>query len=376
MATGVPDEIARIEAQLLAPGGFFETETVDVRGEQMLAFKTRPRTLRELLVKSVDFGDKVFVLATDGVHERVITFAEHARLVASVATALRDRYSVGKGDRVAILAANCPEWIITFWATISLGAVAVGLNGWSTGAEIRYFVGDCDPKVLVADRKRVERVAGIELGVPVVVIEDEFAPLERTRPTRRSPTSTSTKTTPRSSSTRRERRAGPRVRSTRIATSASYLMLAMSQRRAGDDAQSARPGFTAGRPDRANSCTSPLFHVSGLHSAAMMMLATGTKSVWLIGRFDPAVAMQVIERERCTGWSFTETLLHRMVNHPDVGKYDLSSVRTVGGGGSPVAPSLLERTREVFPERARSASASGTDKPSARHWPRSTTARS
>jgi steroid-24-oyl-CoA synthetase len=42
-------------------------------------------------------------------------------------------------------------------------------------------------------------------------------------------------------------------------------------------------------------------------------------------------------------------VLHRLVNHPDVGKYDLSSVRTVGGGGSPIAPSMLERTRKVFP---------------------------
>jgi acyl-CoA synthetase (AMP-forming)/AMP-acid ligase II len=92
-----------------------------------------------------------------------------------------------------------------------------------------------------------------------------------------------------------------------------------------------------------------LFHVSGLHSAAIMMLAAGLKSVWLMGRFDPAVAMRLIERERCTGWSFTETVLHRMVNHPDIGKYDLSSVKTVGGGGSPVSASILQRTREVFP---------------------------
>jgi acyl-CoA synthetase (AMP-forming)/AMP-acid ligase II len=100
--------------------------------------------------------------------------------------------------------------------------------------------------------------------------------------------------------------------------------------------------------------SSPLFHVSGLHSAAVMMLATGLKSVWLMGRFDPAVAMRTIERERCTGWSFTETVLHRMVNHPDVGKYDLSSIKTVGGGGSPVSPSLLERTRQVFPNASHS----------------------
>jgi len=347
VAVGIPEEIARVEAQLLAPGSFFETELVDVRGEKMLAFKARPRELRDLLVKSADFGDKVFILATDGVEERVITFAEHARLARSVARALAERYGVGKGDRVAILAANCPEWIITFWAAISLGAVAVGLNGWSTGSEIRYFVGDCDPKVLIADRKRVERVAGDDLGVPAVMIEDDFATLETFAPDAPFADVRLDEDDPAlilytSGTTGRPKGAINTHRNI-----GSYLMLAMFSGTRGALLNPAPDPAPAGA-----SCqlvTSPLFHVSGLHSAAIMMLATGTKTVWLIGRFDPAVAMQVIERERCTGWSFTETLLHRFVNHPDVGKYDLSSIRTVGGGGSPVSPSLLERTREVFP---------------------------
>ena len=147
--TGVPAETARVEAQLLGPGGPFEVVEVEVLGERMLSFKNRIGTLRDLLVKSAAFGDNVYVLATDGVSERTITYAEHLGLVASVASALRDRYGVSQGDRVAILGANSPEWIITFWAAISLGAVAVGLNGWSTGPEIEYFVGDSDPKVLV-----------------------------------------------------------------------------------------------------------------------------------------------------------------------------------------------------------------------------------
>jgi len=345
---GVPDEIARVEEQLLAPGGFFETEAVDVHGERMLAFKARPRTLRDLLIKSAGNGDNVFILATDGVHERVITFAEHARLAASVARALHDRYGVEKGDRVAILAANCPEWIITFWATISLGAVAVGLNGWSTGPEIRYFVGDSDPKVVVADRKRIERVEGADLGVPVVIIEDDFVELEAYAPDATLADVQIDEDDPAlilytSGTTGRPKGAINTHRNI-----GAYLMLAMFS---GARAMMLNPP-DPNTPPPGKPCqlvTSPLFHVSGLHSAAIMMLATGTKSVWLIGRFDPGVAMQVIEREHCTGWSFTETLLHRMVNHPDVGKYDLSSVRTVGGGGSPVSPSLLERTREVFP---------------------------
>src|SRR3954454_3106266 len=120
-----------IDAQLLAPGGMFELEEADVFGESMQVFKSRTRSLRDLLVGARRFGDAEYVAFTDGTDWRRFTFAEHERLVASTARVLRDTYGVGRGDRVAILGANSPEWIVTFWATISLGAIAVGLNGWS-----------------------------------------------------------------------------------------------------------------------------------------------------------------------------------------------------------------------------------------------------
>ena len=351
---GVPDNIARVEATLLAEGGPFEVVDVEVDGITIRSFKNRIRTLRDLLTKSADFGDNTYMLATDGVDERTISYAEHARLVASVAQAMRDRFDVQPGDRVAILGANCPEWVISFWAAISLGAVAVGLNGWSTGPEIRYFLGDCEPKVLVADRKRIERLEGVDAGVPVVVMEDDFAELEAYAPDAAFADVQVAEDDPAiilytSGTTGRPKGAINTHRNV-----ASYLMLNFFN---GAKGAMLAPPREPDDPPPWPPCqlvSSPLFHVSGLHSAAVMMLATGLKSVWLTGRFDPAVAMRIIERERCTGWSFTETVLHRMVNHPDVGTFDLSSIKTVGGGGSPVAPSLIERTRRVFPNASHS----------------------
>jgi acyl-CoA synthetase (AMP-forming)/AMP-acid ligase II len=346
MAVGVPEEVARVEAQLLAPGGAFEVVDADVLGVTMPVFKGSIGTLRDLLLKSADYGDKPYVLFTDGTNERLITHDQHLRLVASVAQALRDQYGVGQGDRVAILGANCPEWIIAFWATISLGAVAVGLNGWSTGPEIRYFVDDCEPKVLIADAKRVERLEGADPGVPIVVMERDFAALEQYAPDAPLADVTVDADDPAiilytSGTTGRPKGAVNTHRNL-----ASYLMLAFYG--GAKSMMLAQPSTEPALPP-CQLISSPLFHVSGLHAGAVMMMASGIKSVWLMGRFDPAVVMQIIERERCTGWSFTETVLHRMVNHPDVGKYDLSSVKTVGGGGSPVSESLLNRTREVFP---------------------------
>src|SRR5688572_32874894 len=52
------------------------------------------------------------------------------------------------------------SWCLAFWATVSQGAILVGLNGWWTTDEIEYGLQDSGAKVLVADRKRFERIAG------------------------------------------------------------------------------------------------------------------------------------------------------------------------------------------------------------------------
>src|SRR3546814_5149363 len=79
------------------------------------------------------------------------------RTANGVAHALRDRFDIAKGDRVAVLSQNNPEWCLSFWATVQQGAILVGLNGWWTTDEIEYGLQDSGAKVLVADRKRFER---------------------------------------------------------------------------------------------------------------------------------------------------------------------------------------------------------------------------
>ena len=71
-----------------------------------------------------------------------------------------------KGDRVAVLSQNNPEWCLTFWATSATAPILVGLNGWWTTDEIVYGLQDSGAKVLVADRKRFERIAGAARRVP------------------------------------------------------------------------------------------------------------------------------------------------------------------------------------------------------------------
>ena len=66
---------------------------------------------------------------------------------------------MGRGDRVAIGMRNYPEWVVSFAAITSIGAISVSLNAWWTEDELSWALEDCGAKVLVADRERVERTA-------------------------------------------------------------------------------------------------------------------------------------------------------------------------------------------------------------------------
>src|SRR5436309_3252494 len=74
-AADVPPRIAEVEAQLVAKGGLCEVVTAEIDGQPIEVFANRTANLRELIVKSVAFGDAEYLMATDGESERHLTFA-------------------------------------------------------------------------------------------------------------------------------------------------------------------------------------------------------------------------------------------------------------------------------------------------------------
>lgn len=339
--------LAAVEAQLLAPGAPFELAEEEVLGERVRVFANRARSLRDVLLRAREFAGGDYMVFRDGERERRYTFSDHERLVASAAAALADRFGVSPGDRVAVLAANCPEWIVSFWATVSLGAISVGLNGWWTEDEIRYAVDNSKPKLVIADRKRAARITG-DLGVPMVIAEDDFDELLAAYPRAELPTQ------PIEESDRAIilYTSGTTGRAKGVVhTHGNVTNMLMVSFFHGARLMMANPK-QAELPQLANSIlvTSPLFHVSGLHCAAVTALAGGAKTVWPMGRFDPETTLALIEQEKITGWGYTATVLHRLLSHPKVDQYDLSSFRSVGGGGSPIPAPLLEKARALFPQ--------------------------
>jgi long-chain acyl-CoA synthetase len=327
--------------RLTAQGAPFELVPEPVLGETLPVFRRRPGSLRELLVQSEKYGDAEYLVFG----ERRLSFREHLAAVASLAGALSERFGIQKGDRVAILAANCPEWIITFWAVTSLGAITVAVNGWWTADEIEYALADSSPKLLLADTKRLDRVRGA-LRMPVVEIESEFQALlaHPAGSLQATPIAEDDRAVILYTSGTTGRAKGV------VSTHRNVLGLLGLQSLHGARLFFGRdPAELGNKQQHCRLTTNPLFHVSGLYSSAIAQLATGVKSVWGVGRFEPERVLELIERERVNGWSPQGAMAKRVIECPELGKYDLSSVVMIGCGGAPVTRDVQDGLRRIFP---------------------------
>ena len=341
--------LAEVDASLTGPGGPFELEDIQLGGGRIRVFKNRARNLRDILADSTKRGDEELFVFDDG---RRLSFTEHAGVVASVAAGLRELHGIGKGDRVAILGSNSAEWIVAAWATISLGGIAVGMNGWWTGDEIRYGLDLADPKLLIADRRRLERVREDPPRLPTVVVEDDFERLWNHDPVAALPDVPIEEDDAAvilftSGTTGRPKGAVSSHRN----LIAFLEMVEYSTLR-----QMVAHGLPidAPRPKQVAITSSPLFHVSGLQSAALSGPHNGNKYVWTTGRFDPEQVIRLTFEEGVTRWGGITTQLWRLLEHPDFDRYDFSQIRSVGGGGSTFSPELQRLIRAKLPEAAQS----------------------
>ena len=146
---------------LTAPGQMFEMETIEIRGVPTRVWKNTPASLRDVLELSRGHGDADFLVYED---DR-ISFEEHFRQAAHLARVLVERFGVEKGDRVAIVMRNFPEWVAAFW---------VGGRSWSSPpSSMRAPPPRADWRLLTKNRlmrlvQMLRWVPSAPLGRPVV----------------------------------------------------------------------------------------------------------------------------------------------------------------------------------------------------------------
>jgi acyl-CoA synthetase (AMP-forming)/AMP-acid ligase II len=296
----------------------FDLAEEDVLGVRMTVFANRLRTMRQLLDRSLEWDDRDYIV--DG--ERRISYAEHHAAVGRVARWLIEQ-GVGKGDRVAIAGKNSIEWVVTFWATVSIGAIAVGINVWWSPDEVAYAIGDSTPALVVDDMTPITALlSGDDVPIPDVDIdEDDPALILYT-----------------SGTTGRPKGATHSHRNLNGLVQAQQSLIAAR----------VPAGFVL--PPSRTLTSTPLFHVSGLHSGVIACLGAGNTTIWQDGKFDPRSTLAVIEREKCTNWTTMPTTLWRVVHEPTARDFDTSSLFHVGGGGAAWSAALQQAIRDTFGE--------------------------
>jgi acyl-CoA synthetase (AMP-forming)/AMP-acid ligase II len=339
-------------ARITGPGMPFEIVEEDVLGERLPVFARRARSMREILLGAERFADRDCYVFGDGSR---LPFDQLIPQVASLATALRDTYGIGAGDRVAVCAANCREWLMTFWAVAALDAVLVAMNGWWTGAEMRTALDLTDPKLLVMDEKRRARLDGAP-DVPLLITEHDFSGLFDDA-SAVLPDVAIAEDDPfilifTSGTTGRPKAAVLSHRSV-----ISYLMeqsfiAARGMAMAGITAPP--PGSAAG-PPTVRLAPYPLFHVSGM-SMAVSTVMSGSPTVWPLGRFDPANVLALTRDEGISVWGGGTTHVVRLLQHPDIETIDASRISSVGIGGSAIPPDVIRQIEARFPHLESSVS--------------------
>ena len=339
--------MAQLRDKLTAEGALFEVVEEDVRGHRMPVFRHRARSLRELLEGSARFGDRPYVV--DG--DVRLSFAEHLTQVDAMATVFQREHAIRPGDRVAIFAANRWEWVVCYWALVSIGAIPAAFNGWWTPDEFAHATQLVEPVLVLADGPRLERVAASGLDVQTFDL-DEVARCAEAHAGEKPDYPEIAEDDPAvlfftSGTTGRPKAVTVPHRALVGFAQLSAFAPQMARVGMGADVPLAGDDLPAG--DDVVLVTSPLFHTSMLNGVVLLAILNGTAFVLLPGRFDPERVLATIERERATTWLALGSAGPRLAACDAVGRYDTSSIRYVGVGGAPVSPAVQDGLRRSFP---------------------------
>src|SRR5215469_13389310 len=119
--------------------------------------------LSDLIARNADFTPDKMALRFGG---RSLTYADFAARILATARALKSQLGVGRGDRVAILAANHPDCLVLLYACARLGAMLVPLNWRLAIAELMFILADASVKVLVVEEAFADIAAPLAAALP------------------------------------------------------------------------------------------------------------------------------------------------------------------------------------------------------------------
>ena len=325
-----------ITNELTQKGQIFETrEYKNNFGIITNEYASFPDSLRKYFDFALMHGDKEFLVF----EEERFTFVEAFKIAAKFGNALINT-GIKKGDKVSICMQNNPEFMFAYMGIVGIGAVCVPLNSWWVPNEVIYGIEHSQSKLLLADQKRLQGLESINITkiissyTPDETFTDfkEFIKNESDEwpevDIARDDDATIYYT---SGSTGRPKGVLSTQRgliSSMFSWAFMASVLSEREKRLGKDSTSLASG------DSSILLCVPLFHATGSHVAFLLSILVGRKVV-MMKKWDTGEALKLIDNEKITDITGVPTQTWELLNHPDRDSYDLSSLRTLGGGGGP-----------------------------------------
>ena len=281
-----------------------------------------------------------------------ISYARLKQEVDALAGFLQRQLGVARGDRVLLYAQNCPQFVIAYYAILRADAVVVPVNPMNRTEELRHYVEDSDARVAIAGQDVLPEIAPLRLAHVLPIVYSDYLEAVTDLPV-------------------------PdfvRARGGGDWKDAVAAPLAPGPHLAGPDDLAVMP-YTSGTTGRPKGCmhthTSvqattvaylywrgaqdqsvvlsalPMFHVTGMQAGMNAPIHTASTLV-VLSRWDRDCAGMQIERARVTNWSAITTMLVDFLSNPNLPRYDLSSLKVLGGGGAAMPEAVARRLEEVI----------------------------
>jgi len=295
-------------------------------------------------------------------YDTPLTYRDSKAQIDALAGFLQQCCGVQRGDRVLLFMQNSPQFILAYYAILRADAMVVPVNPMNLSEELRHCVEDSDAAVILTGQELYAQVRPLlgrgGLRHAVVAAYSDYA----TTPTDLN--------LPDAVKLPRQPIADSGVS---LWVDALGAGLAPGPHLAGPADLCVMP-YTSGTTGKPKGCihthatvmstivsgawwfglalqsrvlgTLPLFHVSGMQGCMNQPILSGS-TVVLMTRWDRDTAARLMERYRIEGWSNISTMVVDFLANPNLGKYDISSLVRIGGGGAAMPEAVAQRLKDL-----------------------------
>jgi fatty-acyl-CoA synthase len=250
-----------------------------------------------------------------------------------------------RNDRLAILHENCHVFLEAYFAAAHLGLILVPLNFRLSPKELAMILNDSGSRLLIAQQAFREKVGALSALVPGV---------DKVLWSQKGQEESAGETDYEALLARRESPGTPELNIKDDDVAQLYYTSGTTGRPKGvmlthKNVKNHALGTIADLHLTDSDHwfhVAPLFHLADAWATFAITWAGGKHVI--IPSFEPLSVLRTIQEEKITLTNLIPTMLNMMVNHPEAGEFDYSSLRAILSGGAPIAPEVVRKIIETF----------------------------